>query len=64
MSHAKHAPLRARVVSKLITYLRLKRLTYLEFNYGNLIKSAIVEFMSKTIKIHAVEDWFLWHQRE
>ena len=32
--------------------------TYLEY-----LESVIVEFTSKTLKLHTVEDWFLWHQQ-
>ena len=31
--------------------------TYLKY-----LKSVIVKFTSKTLKVHGVEDWFLWHQ--
>ena len=27
------------------------------------LKSVIVEFTSKTLKVRTVEDWFLWHQQ-
>ena len=32
--------------------------TYLKY-----LKSVIFKFTSKTLKVHAVEDWFLWHQK-
>ena len=31
--------------------------------YLKYLKSVIIEFTSKTLKVHAVEDWFLWHQQ-
>ena len=32
--------------------------TYLKY-----LKSVIVEFTSKALKVHTVENWFLWHQQ-
>ena len=32
--------------------------TYLKY-----LKSIIVEFTSKTLNVHAVKDWFPWHQQ-